>query len=110
MNKEEIRKNYPPRRVESQREFDTFMELLNAEQREFNHPYLDRLREINKQRTLIRTQMTALQQQLNALKVEAIDIEQKQKDMNRAYHGIKHEMIVLNPKDAQTTVQNTDEK
>ena len=86
------------------------MNQLNEDQRAVNHPYLDRLREINKQRTLIYTQMNALRQQCNALKVEAIDIEQKQKDINRAYHNIKHEMITLNPKrGTQTTEHNTEE-
>ena len=89
--------NYPPRKCNSQIEFDELMHNVNNMQSKTNHPYLDRLREINKQKTLIKVQIEGLRQQLNALKVEALDIEQKQKDNNRVFHEWKHTLIELNP-------------
>jgi len=98
MNEKEIRAMFQPKVCNSQVEFDNFMHSVNNLQSIENHPYLDRLREINKQRELIQIQIEGLKQQQKALKVEAIDIEQKQKDINRVYHAIKHELIELNPK------------
>ena len=73
------------------------MHAINNQQTIENHPYLDRLRELNKQRTLIETQIQAMKVQLNTIKVERLDIEQKQKDINRVFHQLKHELCELNP-------------
>ena len=94
---EEMKVKLQPRKCNSQVEFDELMHEINNQQSLENHPYLDRLRELNKQRALIETQKQALNVQLNAIKVERIEIEQKQKDINREYHAIKHELIELNP-------------
>ncbi len=105
MTESEVRGKYPPRKVGSQVEFDDYMNRLNNEQTIFNHPYLDRERELTKQRKLIETQKQALNIQLNAIKVERIELEQKQKDINRVFHQLKHEMIELNPKGLKNTEQ-----
>ena len=94
---EEMKAKLQPRKCNSQVEFDELMHKINNQQSLENHPYLDRLRELNKQRALIETQKQALNVQLNAIKVERIEIEQKQKDINREYHALKHELIELNP-------------
>ena len=99
MNEKEIREKYPPRKVESQGEFDKYMSVLNNEQTLLNHPFLDRQRELAKQLKLIETQKQALNIQLNAIKVENLELEQKMKDLNRVFHQLKHEMAVMNPKD-----------
>lgn len=98
MNKEEIMARFAARKCENQVEFDELMHAINNQQSIENHPYLDRLREINKQKALIGVQIDALKQQKKALTVEAIDIEQKQKDQNRFFHQLKHELIEQNPK------------
>lgn len=99
MKSEEIwAKLPPPSKCSSQIEFDELMHNVNNEQSKYNHPYLDRLREINKQKTLIAVQIQALHQQLSALKVEQLEIEQKKKDANRVFHEWKHQLIELNPK------------
>lgn len=89
---------FAPVKCENQIEFDERMHAINNQQSIENHPYLDRLRELNKQKTLIETQMQGLKVQLNAIKVERLDIEQKRKNINRVYHQLKHELIELNPK------------
>lgn len=99
MIEQEIREKYPPREVESQMEFDRIMSELNAEQTHMNHPWLDRDREISLQRTNIKVQILALHQQDNALKMEQVALEQKRKDINRTFHDLKHELIMLNPRE-----------
>ena len=100
MKQKEIMEQFAPKKVNNQIEFDTFMHEVNNVQAGLNHPYLDRIRELNKQRTLIETQKQALNLQLNAIKVERLEIEQKQKEINRVFHDIKHKMIELNPKNS----------
>jgi hypothetical protein len=36
---------------------------------------------------------------LNAIKVERLELEQKRKDINRVFHDLKHELIMLNPRE-----------
>lgn len=99
MNEKEIKAKYAPKRCNSQAEFDEQMHMINDEQTVVNHPYLDQIRDINKQRALIQIQIQALRVQLDTLRVQYLDIEQKRKDINRLFHQLKHELIELNPKD-----------
>jgi len=100
MNEKELREKYPPRKVESQIEFDRIMSEMNNEQTHLNHPYLDRERELAKQKELLEQQKQAINIQLNAIKVERIDLDQKRKDINRIFHDLKHELIMLNPRES----------
>jgi hypothetical protein len=99
MKESEIREKYPPHEVETQQEFEAIMERMNHEQSELNHPYIDRKAEIAKQRGLLQIQLNALKQQVHVLGVEYQDIEIKQKELNRAFHSIKHEFITINPRE-----------
>ena len=99
MNEKEIRAKYEARKCETQMEFDRVMSEMNTEQTHLNHPYLDRDREIAQQRENIRIQMQALKTQDAALKIERMDLEQKRKDINRIFHDLKHELIMLNPRE-----------
>ena len=98
MKEQEIRAKYEARKCENQREFDCMMQAMNEEQMHLNHPYLDRDRELAKQRELLMQQMDAIKIQLKAIRVERIDLEQKRKDINRMFHDLKHELIMANPK------------
>ena len=99
MNEKEIRAKYEARKCENQMEFDRVMSEMNTEQTHLNHPYLDRDREIAQQRENIRIQMQALKTQDSALKVERLELEQKRKEINRVFHDLKHELIMLNPRE-----------
>ena len=99
MNKEEIMARFRPRQCESQMEFDRIMSEMNMEQTHLNHPYLDRQRELAKQRELLETQKQAINIQLNQIKVERLEMEQKCKDINRLFHELKHELIMVNPRE-----------
>ena len=99
MNEKEIRAKYEARKCETQMEFDRVMSEMNTEQTHLNHPYLDRERELAKQKELLEQQKQAINIQLNAIKVERIDLDQKRKDINRVFHDLKHELIMLNPRE-----------
>ena len=99
MNEKEIRAKYEARKFETQMEFDRLMSEMNTEQTHLNHPYLDRERELAKQREMLETQKQAINIQLNAIKVERLELEQKRKDINRVFHDLKHELIMLNPRE-----------
>ena len=99
MEAKELREKYPPREVETQVEFDSIMEKMNIEQTHLNYPYLDRERELVRQKELLEQQKQAINIQLNAIKLERLDLEQKRKDINRVFHDLKHELIVLNPRE-----------
>lgn len=99
MNIQEIREKYPPRKLNSQAEFDNMMSEMNAEQTVMNHPYLDRDRELAKQRQNLMMQMDAIKIQLKGIAVERLELEQKRKDINRLFHELKHDIIMLNHRD-----------
>lgn len=92
----------PPRKVGSQIEFDRIMGEMNVTQTHLNHPYLDRERELEKQKKLLEQQKQAIQIQLNAIQIERIELEQKRKEVNRIFYDLKHEMIMLNPREEYT--------
>lgn len=97
MNEKEIRAKYEARKCESQIEFDRIMSEMNTEQTHLNHPFLDRERELIKQKKLLEQQKSAINIQLDAIKLERLDLEQKRKDINRVFHDLKHELIMMNP-------------
>lgn len=73
--------------------------LIHVTQTKLNHPINDRKMQICKQRELLNIQKQAINQQLSALSAEQQDIELHQKGINRLFHELKHEMIMLNPRD-----------
>ena len=79
MNENQIRAKYEARKCETQMEFDRIMSDMNNEQTHLNHPYLDRERELAKQRELLAQQKKAIDIQLQAIKVECLDLQQKRK-------------------------------
>ena len=99
MNEKEIRAKYEAQVCATQMEFDHIMSEMNTEQTHLNHPYLDRERELAKQKELLEQQKQAINIQLNAIKLERLDLEQKRKDINRVFHDLKHDLIMLNPRE-----------
>ena len=110
MNEKEIRAKYEARKCETQIEFDRLMSEMNDEQTHLNHPYLDRERELAKQKELLEQQKQAINIQLNAIKVERIDLDQKRKDINRIFHDLKHELIMLNPLEQYARPKDTEDE
>ena len=99
MNEKEIRAKYEAQVCATQMEFDRLMSEMNTDQTHLNHPYLERERELAKQRELLETQKQAINIQLNQIKVERLELEQKRKEINRVFHDLKHDLIMLNPRE-----------
>ena len=74
------------------------MNAIANQQNIENHPLLDQQRELLKRKSLIKIQIQSLFNQLDAIKVEFLEIEQKRKDINRVFYQLRHEFIQLNPK------------
>ena len=106
MNEKEIIAKYEAKECNTQVEFERIMSEMNIEQTHLNHPYLDRERELIRQKELLEQQKQAINIQLNALKMERLDLEQKRKDINRVFHDLKHNLIMLNPREkfVKTTI------
>jgi hypothetical protein len=47
----------------------------------------------------LETQKQAINIQLNQIKVERLELEQKRKEINRVFHDLKHDLIMLNPRE-----------
>ena len=99
MTEQEIRAKYEARKCETQIEFDRIMSEMNAEQTHLNHPYLDRERELAKQHDMLQTQKQAINIQLNQLHVEKLSLIEKRKEINRVFHDLKHDLIMMNPRE-----------
>ena len=109
MNKEEIIEKYSGHICATQMEFDRIMSEMNQEQTQLNHPYLDRDRELVKQREMLMTQKSAINIQLNQIRIERTEIEQKRKEINRVFHDLKHELIMLNPREQYAKIDENEE-
>ena len=109
MNKEEIIEKYSGHICATQIEFDRIMSEMNQEQTQLNHPYLYRDRELVKQREMLMTQKQAINIQLNQIKIERVGIEQKRKEINRVFHDLKHELIMLNPREQYAKIDENEE-
>ena len=105
MNVQEIRARFLAQKCETQIEFARIMSEMNAEQTHLNHPYLDRERELAKQKGLLEQQKPAINIQLNAINLERLDLGQKRKDINRLFHDLKHDLIMLNPREQFARVE-----
>lgn len=99
MEIEEIKAKYQARQLDSQIEFDRVMNELNTEQTHLNHPYLDRMRDIEKKINLLKVEKRSIDIQIDTLKIERVELEQKAKDINRMFHELKHELIMMNPRE-----------
>ena len=99
MSTEEIKKSYPPQEVATQIEFENYMSELNAAQTEANHPYIDKLTVLNRKKIEIDVRIKQLSMERDDLRLQTIELEAERKEINRACHELKHEMIRLNPRE-----------
>lgn len=96
---EKIRARFAARKCKTQIEFERIMQEMNSEQEHLNHPYIDRERELKRQREMLETHKQSINIQLNQIKIECLDLQQKRKDINRVFHDLKHELIMMNPRE-----------
>ena len=95
----ELREKYPPQVYENQAQFDDYMCRLDNLQSIKNRPFKDELAKLQRQRQALKIQHLAIIQQMEAIGMNIHMIEETQKEMNRAFHDLKHETITLNPRD-----------
>lgn len=101
----EIREKYPPRKCESQAEFDDAMHQLKIANWKDCAAIRRRQDELNAQRASVRTQISSLKTTLTALTQEYLFHEKQRKELCDAWRIVKQEMMDLNPKqnNASTT-------
>lgn len=85
--------------METQIEFDKVMEQINFDQRQLVQPFAEKELELLNQRTLLQQQMNAIRIQIDAIDMQKRTVVAQHKDINRVFHEIKHEFIMLNPKE-----------
>lgn len=95
---QELMERFTPRRCETQIEFDSVYHDINMEQSRLNHPYDDKIRDLNFQKSLVESQIQALRCNIDKIRMERNRLEQGKKEINRAYFELKHEWLQLNPK------------
>ena len=108
MNEKEIREHFAAHTVENQVEFEAWMAEINAVQASHVNPLDRHIGQINQRHANIMTQKRALNIQLDQLKQERVDVEQRRRDICAVFHELKHAMIQLNPREKFVKEQNAD--
>lgn len=98
INEEKLFDEFEPKECATQIEFDTHIREINARQRMLNQPYVDKIRDIDFEKSLVIGQIETLRSKLQQIKMERIRIEQEKKDINRTFYALKEQWFLLNPK------------
>jgi predicted nucleic acid-binding Zn-ribbon protein len=99
MNTNEIRVLFKPHLVVTQSEYVDFMRRVDEAQTAANHPYADKTAQLHIERTRLAARINAIKVEIAAVDNDIRQLNLDRKEMNRAFHNIKHEMAQLNPKD-----------
>jgi len=95
----ELREKYPPQVFENQALFDDYMSRLDNLQSIKNRPFKDELAKWQRQRQALKIRHLDILQKMEQIGMNIQIIQETQKEMNRAFHDLKHETIALNPRD-----------
>ena len=95
----ELREKYTPQVFENQSQFDDYMCRLDNLQSIKNRPFKDELAKLQRQRQALKIRHLDILQKMEQIGMNIQIIQETQKEMNRAFHDLKHETIVLNPRD-----------
>lgn len=95
----ELREKYPPQVFENQAQFDDYMCRLDNLQSIKNRPFKDELAKWQRQRQALKIRHLDILQKMEQIGMNIQIIQETQKEMNRAFHDLKHETIALNPRD-----------
>lgn len=86
--------------IMTQKEFDRIMASLNEAQALELNPIMDKMNEINRQRTSLKLRMMDLKMKYVELGAEYRNLSEKRREVNTRYHSKKHQLIMDNPKDS----------
>ena len=98
MDLEDLKAKFQPRQLDSQIEFDDVMSEMNVEQSRMVHPLIDKDIELIKKQSRLQEQISEMKIEIEVIKRAKLDVESQKKEINRAYHELKHELIKLNPR------------
>lgn len=98
MTPQEIQEKWAARKFETQAEFEAMMVAINNEQTEANAPLIDKDTEFSKMIEALKARRSELDRRIAMVRIDRLNLMQEQKAINRAYHKVKHDLIVLNPK------------
>jgi len=96
MTIQEIWEKYPPRKCDSQAELDTIMRNLYNDREAFNIPINEEKLAITKKMNNLTTQINLAKAQKSTLNAERLELETRQKEINRTFFNIKQQMLELN--------------
>ena len=95
----ELREKFPPKAYENQAQFDDYMCRLDNQQSIMNRPFKDELAKWQRQRQALKIRHLDILQKMEQIGMNIQIIQETQKEMNRAFHDLKHETIALNHRD-----------
>lgn len=104
---EQMREKYPPRKVESQREFDIVMNQMREAQNGLVRPLRDTSEQLNERRHEIGRQMEALNIELGCINRQRETLREEYRNLGTIFYGLKKEMIRMNPKSVPPTARET---
>ena len=111
MNEKEIRDRFEGKKCETQMEFDRVMSEMNEVQWKLNSPYYDRISKYKAERCRTEAEINGLKEHLNRIGARIYELELEKKEINRLFHELKHELIMLNPRESfQKTETNKSEE
>ena len=99
MDLEDLKAKFQPRQLDSQIEFDDVMSEMNVEQSRMVHPLIDKDIELIKKQSRLQEQISEMKIEIEVIKRAKLDVESQKKEINRAFHELKHELIKLNPRE-----------
>ncbi len=99
MDLERLKAKFQPRQLDSQIEFDDVMSEMNVEQSRMVHPLIDKDIELIKKQSRLQEQISEMKIEIEVIKRAKLDVESQKKEINRAFHELKHELIKLNPRE-----------
>lgn len=106
MDLESLKAKFQPRQLDSQIEFDDVMSEMNMEQSRMVHPLIDKDIELIKKQSRLQEQISEMKIEIEVIKRAKLDVESQKKEINRAFHELKHELIKLNPRERFLNVEH----
>ena len=102
----ELQAKFAPKECESQIEFERLMAELQDANTQAAHPYLDKIQEINHASLKKDKELHQLHAEIDSLKIIKLEVEQELKDVNRVFHDLKHQLVMLNPREKFVKPEN----
>lgn len=106
MDLERLKAKFQPRQLDSQIEFDDVMSEMNVEQSRMVHPLIDKEIELIKKQSRLQEKISEMKIEIEVIKRAKLDVESQKKEINRAFHELKHELIKLNPRERFVNVEH----